>query len=95
MSYDIVNLYPSVPINKALDVLMDQLNSDKADLMKRTKLCLKDIYELAELCLSKCYFLWNNEIRILKTRDLLDYFLWLFYPKVMFRISNTKSLQKH
>ena len=34
--------------------------------MKRTKLYLKDIYELAELCLSKCYFLWNNEIRILK-----------------------------
>ena len=66
MSYDIVNLYPSVPINKALNVLMDQLNSDRADLMKRTKLCLKDIYELAELCLNKCYFLWNGEIRILK-----------------------------
>ena len=27
---------------------------------------MKDIYELAELCLSKCYFLRNNEIRILK-----------------------------
>ena len=66
MSHDIVNLYPSVPINKALDVLMDQLNSYKADLMKRTKLCLKDIHELAELCLNKCYFLWNAEIRILK-----------------------------
>ena len=50
----IINLYPSVPINKALDVLIDQLNNDKDDLMKRTKLCLKDIYELAELCLSKC-----------------------------------------
>ena len=66
MSYDIINLYPSVPINKALDVLVDQPNNDKDDLMKRTKLCLKDIYELAELCLSKCYFLWNNQVRILK-----------------------------
>ena len=66
VSFDIVNLYPSVPINKALNALMDQLNSDKVDLMKRTKLCLKDIYELAELCLNKCYFLWNGEIRILK-----------------------------
>ena len=66
VSYDIINLYPSVPINKALDVLIDQLNNDKDDLMKRTKLYLKDIYELAELCLSKCYFVWNNEIRILK-----------------------------
>ena len=53
MSYDIVNLYVSVPINKALDVLMDQLDNDKDNLMKRTKLCLKDIYELAELCFSK------------------------------------------
>ena len=66
MPYDIINLYPSIPINKALDVLIDQLNNDKDDLMKRTKLCLKDIYELAELCLSKCYSLWNNESRILK-----------------------------
>ena len=66
VSYDIINLYPSVPINKALDVLIDQLNNDKDDLMKRTKLCLKDVYEPAELCLSKCSFLWNNEIRILK-----------------------------
>ena len=73
VSYDIINLYPSVPINKALDVLIDQLNNDKDDLMKRTKLYLKDIYELAELC--KCYFLWNNEIRILKNSDLLNYLL--------------------
>ena len=41
---DIINLYSSVPINKALDVLIDQLNNDKDDLMKRTKLCSKDIY---------------------------------------------------
>ena len=47
--------YPFVPINKALNVLIDQLNN-KDDLMKRTKLCLKDIYELAEHCLSKCYY---------------------------------------
>ena len=61
-----LNLYPFVPINKAHNVLIDQLNNGKDDLIKRTKLCLKDIYELAELCLSKCYFLWNNQIRILK-----------------------------
>ena len=66
VSYDIVNLYPSVPTNKALDVLIDQLNNDKDELMKRTRLCLKDIYELADLCLKERYFLWNNEIRILK-----------------------------
>ena len=56
VSYDIINLYASVPINKTLDVLIDQLNNNKDDLMKITKLCLKDISELAELCLRKCYF---------------------------------------
>ena len=40
--------------------------------MKRTKLCLKDIYELADFCLSKCYFLWNNEIRILKNSGPIE-----------------------
>ena len=82
MSYDIINIYPSVPINKALDVLVDQLNTDKDGLMKRTKLCLKDIYELAELCLSKCYFLWNNEIRILKTRTYWIIFYGCFIQKL-------------
>ena len=53
---DIINLYPSVPIDKALDGLKDQLNNDKDNLMNRTKLCLKDIYQLAELFLSKYYF---------------------------------------
>ena len=57
VSYNNINLYTSVPINKALDVLIDQVNNDKDDLMKRAKLCLKDIYELAELCLSKFYFI--------------------------------------
>ena len=46
VSYDIINLYPSVPVNKTLDVLIDQLNNDKDDLMRRTKPCLKDIYEV-------------------------------------------------
>ena len=45
--YDIIYLYPSLPINKALNVLIDQLNNDQDGLMKRTKRCLKDIYELA------------------------------------------------
>ena len=40
-----------VLLKKHFNVLIDQLI---------------DIYELAELCLSKCYFLLNNEIRILK-----------------------------
>ena len=93
MSYDFVNLYLSVSINKALDALIDQLNNVKYDLMKRTKLCLKDIYELAELCLSECYFCGTMKLEYQKTRNLLDSLLRLFYQKVTFRIWNTKQLQ--
>ena len=62
MNFNFMNLYLSVPVNKALDILIDQLNNDKDDLMKRTKLCFKDIYEVADLCHSKCYFLWTIKL---------------------------------
>ena len=75
--------------------MIDQLNNDQNNLIKEAKLCLKYIYELAELCLSKCYFSWNNEVRILKFLKLLDYLSQLLYQKVTFRIGNTKPLQKH
>ena len=96
MSYDIVNLYPSIPINKSLDVLIDQLNYDKDDLIKRTKVCLKDIYELAELCLSKCYFLWNNEIRILKNsvKKLGTYWI-IFYGCFIWKLHSEFGTQCH
>ena len=48
---------------------MDQLNDDKENLMKGTRLCLKDIYKLSELCFRKCYFLWKNKVRILKNLE--------------------------
>ena len=58
-SYDIINIYSSVPINKTLNDLVDQRSNHNDDLMKSTKLCLKDIYVLAELYPSKCPFLWR------------------------------------
>ena len=64
VSYDVVNLYPSVPVDKAINVLMDTLNNDKKHLQERTKLTLTDIHKLTELCLSKCYFLYENNLRL-------------------------------
>ena len=66
VSYDVTNLYPSIPIDKAITVLMDTLNNDLDDLNTRTKLTLTDIHKLTELCLSKSYFLYENKIRILE-----------------------------
>ena len=66
VSYDIINLYPSILIDKAITVLIDTLNNDLDDLNTRTKLTLTDIHKLMELCLSKSYFLYENKIRLLE-----------------------------
>ena len=57
VSYDVTNLYPSIPINKAIDVVLQQLSEDYEDLQTRVKITLIDIQQLVELCVSKCYFL--------------------------------------
>ena len=61
VSFDVVNLYPCVPIKKATTVMIDLLNSDP-ELRERIKLTINDIKTLIELCLSKCYFLCDGKI---------------------------------
>ena len=68
MSFDVVNLYPSVPIKESIDVLISQLEEDREDLKNHTKLRINEIKELLELCLSKCYFLYNGEIHKLENK---------------------------
>ena len=65
VSFDVVNLYPSVPIKEAIDIVAEMLKSDLS-LGQRTKLSVDDLRQLMELCLSKCYFLWNDKIYLLK-----------------------------
>ena len=62
--YDVVKLYPLVPVDKAINVLIDPLNKDKEHIKKHTKLTLTHIHKLMELCLSKCYFLYENNLRL-------------------------------
>ena len=76
VSNDVTNLYPSIPIHKAITVLMDTLNNDLDDLNTRTKLTLTDIQKLTELCLSKSYFLYENKMRLLENTGPLVYPLW-------------------
>ena len=81
VSYDIINLYPSIPMDKAIAVLIDTLNNDLDDLNTRTKLTLTDIHKLTELCLSKSYFLYENKIRLLQN----------YYLKTIYNIWNKKQ----
>ena len=62
VSYDVTNLHPSIQIDKAIDVIIQQLSEDYEDLKTRTKLTLVDIQQLIELCVNACYFLWDNVI---------------------------------
>ena len=57
-----MNLYPSVPLDRSIQVVVEFLQDDHAELKKRTKLNLTDIQQLLKLCLSECYFLYNNVI---------------------------------
>ena len=57
VSYDVTNLCPSIPIDKAIDVIIQQLSEDYEDLKTRTKLTLVHIQQLIELCVSECDFL--------------------------------------
>ena len=60
VSHDLINLYQSIPMDKAIIVLIDTLNNDLDYLNTHTKLTLTDIPKLTELCLSKSYFLYEN-----------------------------------
>ena len=59
----IVNLYPSVPIDEAVAVIIEISKYKIDDLQKRTKLTLTDIDKLTELCLSTCVF-WKTQVRL-------------------------------
>ena len=91
VSYDVVALYPSVPVEKAISNLMDMLQNDFDDLKIRTILKLEHIKQLMEVCLYKCYFLWNNQIHSVKDSGpiglslmvvLADSFLQMIESKV-------------
>ena len=47
-----------------INLLIDTVNNDKEHPEECTKLTSTDMRELTELCLSKCYFLYENNIRL-------------------------------
>ena len=62
VSYHITKLYPSIPVDKAVDVILKQVSKDYEELKKRTKIALVDVQKLTELWVSECFFLWDNVI---------------------------------
>ena len=66
VSFDVVALYPSVPVKKAIDNLMDILKADEVEFLSRTIFRLHHIKDLLEVCLYKSYFLWDGKIHCLE-----------------------------
>ena len=92
VSYDVVNLYPSVPLKEATIVVLDLLNAD-TDLKKHTKLKIVEIKTLIELCLSVCYFIWNNEIHRLKDSGPIGLSLMVVMAEAFLQVLETKAIE--
>ncbi|XP_065667720.1 uncharacterized protein LOC136088011 [Hydra vulgaris] len=92
ISFDVVALYPSIPIDRAIPVIIDILNNDIDNLKKRTKLTLSDIHEMIELCLKQCYFLYKNEIRSIPNSGSIGLSLMVVVAEAFLQHLETKAL---
>ena len=95
-SFDVVNLYPSVPIDEAVAVIIEILNNDidTDDLRKRTKLTLTDMHKLIELCLSTNYFIFDNLVHILENSCLIGLTLMVVILDIFQQGLEDKAIQE-
>ena len=80
VSYDVVNLYPSASLDKAIGAIVESLKNDFNNVTTRTKFTLVDIHQLIELCVSECCFHYNDLIWKLYNSSLIG--LWSFSPNI-------------
>ena len=92
VSYDVVALYPSVPIKKAIENLMDILKEDQDDLKTRTIFELKHIKLMVEVCLYKSYFLWDNKIHLLEDSGPIGLSLMVVLAESFLQMIEKKAL---
>ena len=58
-SYDVKSLYTKVPMNKALDIIMDHIIDDPGHL-DSYQICPEAFRDLIKFCIDSCYFEYNN-----------------------------------
>ena len=92
VSYDVVALYPSVPVEKAILNLMEMLQKDFEDFKTRTILKLEHVKQLMEVCLYKSYFLWNKQIHSLKDSGPIGLSLMVVLAESFLQMIENKSL---
>ena len=60
VSFDVVNLFTSVPVNLAVNILRDRLQNDDS-LSERTDLFVEDLVDLVEFCLNCTDFVFRGD----------------------------------
>ena len=93
-SFDVVNLYPSVPINEAVAVIIEILNNAIDDLQKRMKLILTDIHKLIELFLGTNYFVFENCFRNLENSGPISLALTVAISKSLLQHLEDRAMQE-
>ena len=93
VSYDVVNLYPQVPIQESIDILLNQLLSDD-EFKTRTKLNINDVRKLLQICLSHCYFLWENNIHVLENSGPIGLALMVVMAESFLQYQENKAIQQ-
>ena len=94
ISFDIVNLYPSVPIDEAVSVIIEVLNNDIDDLGNRAKLTFIDTHKLIELYLSTNYFIFDNRVRILENSGSIGLALMVVLSEVFLQHLEDGTMQE-
>ena len=87
-------MYPSVPIEESVAVIIEILNNDIDDLQKRTKLTLTDIHKLIELCLSTNYFIFDNRVPILENSGQIGLTLMVVKSEAFLQRLEDRALQE-
>ena len=94
ISFDIVNLYPSVPIDEAVSVIIEVLNNDIDDLGNRAKLTFTDTHKLIELYLSTNYFIFDNRVCILENSGSIGLALMVVLSEVFLQHLEDGTMQE-
>ena len=86
-------MYPSVPLKEACVIVVDMLSKDK-EFNTRTKLSLIDTKSLIDLCISRCYFLWENEIHELKNTGPIGLSIMVVIAEAFLQYHEARALQQ-
>ena len=90
VSYDVVALYPSVPIQKATIIMLELLQDDFEDFRQRIIFTLPQVKSMIELCME---FLWNFKIYKLGDSGLIGLSLMVVMAEGFLQVIERNAIQ--